>query len=269
MSTATAGRKILGGEYANRVPGLSDISGRNALARHVRARSTETIRFCTNLAYLRMKGVIPDGSTLSTTGAAYQDAHGTTGYHRAHVLPCNVCVNGQNIPELVSSQPRLMAELAVPLKRTDMLPELYNYADGLFEKCGGIDALLAVAWWIITEQKIGEPIGPTLIDDAYYRHSVPDYGAAYEAAAVKASKMSESDWKKVVRGGGSTITVGADKGFVMIDADATDYRTKRDETAGVLRFAAHINSELHPSGVLPQAVKERVELLDSLGGAAL
>jgi hypothetical protein len=269
MSTAATGRKIVGGAVPNRVPVLSDISGRNALARHVRARCQETIRFCTNLAYLRMKGVIVDGSTSSMTGAAYQDARGTVAYPRAHVLPGNLCINGQNIPDLVSGQPRLMAELTAPLKRTDMLPVLYNYADRLFEDSGGIDALLAVSRWIASEQRVGQPIGPMLIDEAYYRHAVLDYGEAYIAAAGRAATMSETDWGKVVRGGGSRITEGADQGFIMIDADATDYRTKRDDAASALRFAAHVNSELHPSGTLPRQVQDRIDLLESLGGSAL
>ena len=79
----------------------------------------------------------------------------------------------------------------------------------------------------MTEQRAGEPIGPMLIDDAYYRHIVPDYGAAYEAAAVRVGTMSETDWNKVVRRGDSTITDGPDQGFVMIEADPTAYRTKR------------------------------------------
>jgi hypothetical protein len=216
-----------------------------------------------------MKNVIPDHSTVSITGAAYQDARGTTDYPRAHVLPGNVRINGQNIPDLVLIQPRLMEELAAPLKRTDMLPVLFNYADRLFEDTGGIHALLAVCRWVVAEQRPGQPMRPDLIDDAYYRHAVPDYGSAYEAAARRAETMSEGDWSKLVRRGDSTITEGPNQDFVMIEADPTAYRAKRDDAASILRFAGHVNGELHPSGVLPQDVQQEVALLESLGGSAL
>ncbi len=269
MSTASAGRKFLGGVVPNRVPVLDNISQKNALARHIRTRNQETIRFCVNLAYLRMKNVVPDGSTVSVTGAAYQDARGTTDYPRAHVLPGNVRINGRNIPDLVLSQPRLMEELTGPLKRTDMLPVLFNYADRLFEDTGGIDALVAVSRWLLAEVRPGQQLRPDLIDDAYYRHVVPGYGAGYEAAARRAETMSQGDWAKLVRRGDSTITEGPNQDFIMIEADPTAYREKRDDAASILRYAAHVNSELHPSGVLPAKVREQVALLDSLGGSTL
>jgi len=266
-----ADRKISGGEVENRVPLLSDISFKNALARHVRTRSEETIRLCVHLAYLRMRGVIPDGSTVSVTGAAYQDARGTRAFPRAHVLPGNVCVNGSNIPDLIASQPRLAMEFTGPLKRTDMLPLLFNYADRLFEDTGGIDALADVARWVIGEQDADEPIAPDLIDDAYYHHIVPGYHAAYLDAARRAGTMTEEEWRSLVRQGQSTITAGPDAGnsFVMVDANPTKYLTKRDDAGDILRYAAHVNDSLHPSAVLPAKVQEQIALLDSLGGNAL
>jgi hypothetical protein len=269
MSTAQAGRKFLGGTVPNRVPEIDNISNMGALARHVRARSHETIRFLTNLAYLRMRSVIPDNSTLSITGAAYQDARGTTAYPRAHVLPGNVRINGMNVPDLVASQPRLMAELTVPLKRTNMLPVVFNYADRLFEDTGAIDVLVAACRWLVGEQKSGEAIGPNLMAAAYDQHVKIGYGAAYEAAAKRAETMSEEDWGKLVKKGKSTITEGPNQGFVMIDADESDYRTKRDTAAKCLRFAKHLNSDLQPKGVLPSDVQDQVTLLDSLGGSSL
>jgi hypothetical protein len=266
MSTAQSGRKFLGGTVPNRVAEIDNISNMGALARHVRARSHETIRFLTNLAYLRMRGVIPDNSTLSITGAAYQDARGTTTYPRAHVLPGNVRVNGHNIPDLVANQPRLMAELTVPLKRTNMLPVVFNYADRLFEDTGAIDVLLAASRWLVGEQPNGQMIGPYLMANAYDRHVAPGYAAAYEAAAKRAETMSAGDWVKLVKKGKSTITESPDQGFIMVDADDSEYRTKRDAAAKSLRFAKHLIGDLHPQGVLPADVQERVVLLDSLGG---
>jgi hypothetical protein len=107
---------------------------------HIRGRAEATVRILIAVAALRSLNVLPGYNAVSVTGAKWQDWRGTNDQPRAHRFPCNPQIAGRDLPDYAANPSNLRQQLLENLAATDQLPFHVNYADELFEDCGGIEA---------------------------------------------------------------------------------------------------------------------------------
>lgn len=126
------------------------------LKAHVLGRAEESVKVLVGVAFLRSLERVPRDPEVNYRGALYQFGQGSKLYAAAHRFPCDPTINNWSIPHYSRSK-ALADELEEPLKKTDYLPKLVNYADLLFEYGGGKEAVLEPIRFVLHDQKPGVP----------------------------------------------------------------------------------------------------------------
>src|SRR5579884_3596419 len=149
------------------------------LHRHVRGRAETTIRILTVGALLRSQNLLPARAAVSVTGARWQDWRGTRDQPRAHRMPCNPQIAGRDLPDFFV-KPVTRRRIQDALGETDELPFHVNYADRLFESCGGIESARRGVEQIVAAQKAGGDLDYAAIRNAW-RTVLAGYIGAWSA----------------------------------------------------------------------------------------
>lgn len=193
-------RKVLGSKFVLSKPGREKASGdtnppaslqfdsldfRN-IEPHVRGRGEESVRVLVGVAFLRSKGLIGRDAPVNYAGARYQHGAGNRNFDAAHQFPCTPIINSSPLPSF-APHGRLRDALVRPLAITDYLPKLFNYADRLFERIGGCDAVIEPIRLIMHDQKQGQPVHDKLVQYATWCKLLPNYLKAHQMAYNLAS----------------------------------------------------------------------------------
>jgi hypothetical protein len=152
---------------------------------HIRGRAEATVKILIAVAALRSLNRIPGHDVVSVTGAKWQDWRGTQDQPRAHRFPCNPQIAGRDLVDYAANPSSLRQQLLANLASTDQLPFHVNYADGLFEDCGGIDAARAGIEEVTVRQKPGAPVTYAAVQISWRETVLVGYVRAWEAVERK------------------------------------------------------------------------------------
>ena len=137
------------------------------------------------VAFLRSKGLIGRDATVNYTGASNQAGTGNQNFDAAHSFPA--------LPPSTPSITELCAAWAVegcagsPIGDNRLSPQIFNYADRLFESSGGCDAVIEPIRLIMHDQKQDQPVHDKLVQHATWLKLFPNYLKAYQMAYKLAS----------------------------------------------------------------------------------
>jgi len=186
---AKPGRKtVRGPEEAPKALKWSDLEF-TKLKAHVLGRAEESVKVLVGVAFLRSLDWVPRDPEVGYRGAQYQRGRGSRGLYGAdHRFPCDPTINSWSIPHYSNrSNSRALAEaLKEPLRKTDLLPKPFNYADELFEFAGGKEAVVEPIRFVLHDQKPGVPPNAVLLRHAILNMLLPGFEQAHRDALAAA-----------------------------------------------------------------------------------
>lgn len=162
---------------------LGDLEGHRLDRYETVYRALHLLGAMARLGWLRGSDVV------EAIGAEVQDKKGTGSFQAAHVLPCDLAINGREGVHEQFSSPIIRGNVKLKLfGRTTVVHRLANYADRRCEACGWIDAFVAAVHELVRGADADSVFERVLV--TRYRQAVQAARLALESALQAAERAA-------------------------------------------------------------------------------